>query len=454
MFHVPPKNRSRGFQLAIIGLLTLSAVAFLGSVWVMVDFLREQAIVEEMREKLPESEQESATLLAGELQWQFRLSLLALSNLVATVIAVVLLYRAYQSSQDSLRDVKVLAADILGSMEQGVVTTDLAGILTSINRRGQELLNTSLKAVGRPLSQVSGQVPLDQFRQRWQASQDSLITEDFSIQENGSHRVVRISCQPLGDYTGTQNGQVLQLRDVTERVLIEERMRRIERYMALGSLAAGLHHEIKNPLAALSLHIQLIEEQFPDGDSAEIAEMLRVVRTEIGRIGSVLEGFRDFASIARLNLASVDPVSLANHQIDLLAPKARSQGVTLELTHDDRIPVIQADRVRLEQVLLNLMVNALEAMAGHSSVGSIQLHVGRRGDLVTLSVTDSGPGIPHDLHDKVFDPYFTTKGEGTGLGLALCDKIVRQHHGTLDFQSSDEGTRFQITIPIDHAADE
>lgn len=451
MFGDQPIVNSRGYQLAIVGLLVFSAAAFLGSIWVMVDFLKEQAIVEQMREMLPLDAKPSATALAGELRWQFRLSLLVLLNLIATMIGVVLLWRAYSASQESLRDVKVMAGDILGSVEQAVITTDNQGIITSINRRGLEQLDASMDVLGKPITTLSNDIGLSMFRDQWKAKREPESSQDFRIERNGNLRILRATCQPLGDPQGRENGQVIQLRDVTERVLIEERMRRMERYMALGSLAAGLHHEIKNPLAALSLHIQLIEEQFPDGKMDDIADMLRIVKGEIVRIGCVLEGFRDFASIGRLNLTTVNPIHLVQSQVELTQPRAEKQNVILTLQHPLELPQVQADRVRMEQVLLNLLVNALEAMPNGGSL-SVQLAADTR--YLRITVTDSGSGIPDDLRERIFDPYFTTKGEGTGLGLALCDKIVRQHSGSLDFQSRPGETTFVIALPLEQSSDE
>ncbi|MCR9119709.1 MAG: PAS domain-containing sensor histidine kinase, partial [bacterium] len=141
MFRPPPQEVGKTYRLAIAGLLLLSAAALVGTIWVMVDFLREQVIVDELIQNLPESSMASAKELAGELRWQFRLSILVALNLVVTGFAVVLLWRAYRASLDSLRDFKALASDILGGMSLGVVTTDSMGTITSINKQGLEFLS-------------------------------------------------------------------------------------------------------------------------------------------------------------------------------------------------------------------------------------------------------------------------------------------------------------------------
>jgi PAS domain S-box-containing protein len=452
MFRVHSTATSRSFRLAIVSLLTLSAAAFAVTVWVMVDIVREQEIVQELIGKLPSETTPVAEELAGELRWQFRLSILVVLNLVVTAFAVMLLWRAYRSSEESLRDIKSQAGDILSSMDLAVITTDLNGIVTSINRCGIELLTLDGEFVGRPLEDLSKSTFLEEFRLAMRASGQRDFIKDFSHSINGSIRVLRAFWQPLQNYDQEDIGNVLQLRDVTERVLMDERLLRMERYMGLGSLAAGLHHEIKNPLAALSLHVQLLEEEIAGPQTSDdVHEMLGVITTEVTRVGGVLENFRDFASLGRLNLTDLDLAKLVDRQVKLIRPQADSQEiqVRVELPAELMTPV-HADRVRLEQVLLNLLINAMEAMpdGGQLIIRVSMVEISDAAN-VRLEVIDTGNGIPATIHDRIFDPYFTTKGDGTGMGLALCDKIMRQHDGSLEFHSSDSGTVFEMTLPIE-----
>lgn len=388
MFRVRAKETGKLYRLAVFGLLVLSASALAVTIWVMVD-----------------------------------------------------------SSQESLRDLKALAGDILSSMDQAVITTDMDGNVTSINQRGLEKLVPKSEPVGRSLDKSSPSIPIEKFRCDWSVEKSAAMTRDFNATINGSDRVLRAFCQTLSDIDENEIGYVLQLRDVTDRILIEERVRRMERYMGLGSLAAGLHHEIKNPLAALSLHVQLLEEHLEGNDtSGEVRQTLGVIRTEVSRIGGVLEGFRDFAAIDRLDMTSINLAELIGRQVELVRPRAEQQNVTAEVqVPENEFREVRADRVRLEQVLLNLLVNALDAMAGG---GHLTVRASACRECARIDVIDTGSGIPEELRDKVFDAYFTTKSAGTGLGLALCDKIMRQHDGSLRFQSTQAGTTFEMTLPI------
>jgi len=449
MFRVQPNETGRTYRMGVILLLALSVVALAVTVWVEFDFLREQELVKELIQDLPSEARSPAYELAGELRWQFRLTTLVVLNLVVTGFAVVLLWRAYRTSQESLRDVKALAGDILSSMEQAVITTDVAGVVTSINRRAETVMATDWSAVGRSLGEFSDVIPLEEFRQEWLKDKSSALTRDFLIEENGNERTIRAFCQSLTNAEGEETGNVLQIRDVTERLLIDERMRRMERYMGLGSLAAGLHHEIKNPLAAVSLHLQLLEEELEDANtSSDALEMLTVINTELSRIGDVLEGFRDFAAVDQLTLAEVNMSDLIEQQTRLITPRAAAQNVEVTVDSSARnLSPVPGDRTRLEQVLLNLFVNGIEAMPAGGRL-TISAAVVPSSDQLVITVSDTGTGIPEDLKERVFDPYFTTKNGGTGLGLSLCDKIMRQHQGSLDFTSTRSGTGVNMILPL------
>lgn len=455
MFRVQSGENANTYRIAITALLLLSVTALFITIWVMVDFVDEQETVRQLIRELPANARIQAETLAGELKWQFRMSILVAVNLIATGCALALLWRAYQTSQDSLRDIKALAGDILSSMDQAVITTDQNSEVTSCNSRVTELLRLDCDPVGTPLAAVTNQVDLPAFQMKANDTDNGSLIEDFFISVPEGQRCLRTFCQPLRDRMNQKIGNVIQMRDVTQQIHIENQMRRMERFMGLGSVAAGLHHEIKNPLAGLSLHVQLLEEQFDESnDRDEAQKLIHVIKTEVTRVGSVLEGFRDFASIGRLQLDATPLQEIIEQQVELLRPRASQQNVDIKIdgfTVADR--PVSIDRVRIEQVLLNLMLNAIQAMQDGGTLTIIQEPAKLSGDeAVCLSVRDTGHGIPENSQSHVFDPYFTTKSEGTGMGLALSDKIVRQHGGTLEFVTSNEGTTFRVTLPIDHPA--
>lgn len=447
MFDIKKDSEGRPLQLISVGLAVLGIVALVLTATILIDVQREQEIVARIIQHLPQSDLEVAEELSGDLRLQRSLSILLVLNLLGTGIALALVVRGYFSSEQSLRDVKGFAADILASMDAGVMTTDRSGQITSINPRGLELTGLGESCLRQPLTEIGAEHRLlAQIAQEVNEHQQAIRDRDYTVSSLGHKQTLRAGCTPLRDPRGEEIGTVIHVRDVSERALMEERLRRMERYMGLGSLAAGLQHEIKNPLSALSLHIQLLDERLEQSvPDAEVHEILEVLQTEVARINEVLEGFRTYASLSELGRSSVDMKSLLEKLIRLLRPQTSRQGIAMEFEFKSGVPgTLLADSGRMEQVLLNLALNAIAAMP---EGGRLTFRLEADEHQLRIGVADTGHGIPAEIHPYVFDPYFTTRHDGTGMGLALCDKIVRQHGGTIDFQSSAEGTEFTIELP-------
>lgn len=447
MFHHKSSRSSRSPHWAIAGLAVLSLMALVVTAWILADFSHEQEIVEELTRHLPASDLPEANELAGELRFQWRLSVLLILNIVASGIALTLLVRAYLTSERSLRDVKGLAMDILASIDEGIITTDLNGKILSINPYAQKLLNQSDDGIGVALEELpKDHSTLVEICRSVLKNQENVRDRDYSAMNNGSDRQLRAGCSLLYDHYQRQLGTVLHVRDVTEKTLIEQRLLRMERYMGLGSLAAGLQHEIKNPLSALALHVQLLGEALvEESPSPAVLDMLDVLKSETHRIAAVLETFRDFASIAELNRETVHVSELILKLVRLIEPQAQQQRIQIETDLKcDAATSLNIDPIRIEQVLLNLAINALAAMPDG---GLLTIRLKATKDSVTIEVADSGSGIAEEFRDRIFDPYFTTRSTGTGMGLALSEKIIRQHNGNLDFQTCSSGTIFTISLP-------
>ncbi|HAW31456.1 two-component system sensor histidine kinase NtrB [Gimesia maris] len=448
MFHVYKTRVSRGFQLAIGGLALLSLTGLIVTLWILADFQREQEIVARIIRDLPDSDLAVARELAGELRFQSQLSILLVLNLCVTAVALALLVRAYLNSERSLREVKVLASDVLASMDQGVLTTDREEVITSINPRGMELLGLHGNVIDQPLSVVGIEhTLLSVICSHVNAHHSPVRDCDYTITTQGHEQTLRAGCSLLRNEQQEELGTVLHVRDVTERALMEQRLRRMERYAGLGSLATGLQHEIKNPLSALSLHVQLLDEALMGQTTSEdVNEMLGVIHTEIIRLTAVLEGFRDYASMSEPGRTDVDLGTLINKLARFIRPQAEQQHVKVEVNlAEENLPAIKADSVHMDQVLLNLALNALQAMP---EGGILSIGLQQEGEWLRIKVSDSGKGIPAEYRDRIFDPYFTTRNDGTGMGLALCEKIVRQHDGTIDLETGAGGTAFSVLLPI------
>lgn len=447
MFRVKQAGGGQILRIISIAMFCAIVVATLITTWLAIEVRKEQAAIADLLNSGSAEAIRRVGTFSGELRWQFAFSLLVLFVLLAAGVVLVSVLRAHLTSQESLRKVKVLARDILASMDQAVVTTDCECVVASANRRLYDLTGLDDDCVGRPLQDVCQDAPLHELSRKVLQTGHSEYDHDFAVERNGQVLRLRAACHALRDTDDRMLGSVLHVRDVTERILIEERMRRMERYMGLGTLAAGLHHEIKNPLGALSLHVQLLEEQLGAVADDEVAESLGVLKMEVTRISGVLESFRDFASLDELSRSPTDLAELIRHTLDLMQPTANLQGVRLSFeTSPESLPAVDADAARLEQVLLNLIVNALQAMRNG---GDLVVSATLRDKRVDIAVKDTGAGIPESVRARIFDPYFTTKSDGAGMGLAICDKIVQQHGGEFECETSPNGTLFHILLPVD-----
>jgi signal transduction histidine kinase len=448
MFRITESKVASRFSWAMSALVAAILVAALFTAWLTWMLYLEQGMNAELAVATGPARTELVVKLANALGWQVGLALVVLTILLTTAGAVVVMLRAYLTSLRRLREVKVLAGDILSSMDQAVVTTDREGLITSMNPRGRELLSPGRDCVGQPLAaiQTAGS-GLDALRRSVLETCRPVSDRPFSVTCDGHVRRLRSDCHVLHGAEGDVRGTVLHIRDVTERALIDERIRRMERHGELGAVAAGLHHEIKNPLTALSLHVQLLDERLAeDADSPAVNEMLGVIKTEITRLNGVLDTFRSFASLRALSVQPADVLQLVHKSVRLLQPQAQRQGVRLAVrAPESGLPPAPLDAPKFEQMLLNLMINGLEAMP---KGGDLTISVRADSTELQIDVADTGSGIPPDIQPRIFDPYFTTRSDGAGMGLAWSERIVQMHQGHIDFQTGPRGTTFSVTIPL------
>jgi two-component system sensor histidine kinase HydH len=349
----------------------------------------------------------------------------------------------------TLDQVKLLARDILASLNQGVITTDQRAIITSINSAAIQLLGVDPECIGRPIACISSaQVPLENLSRCVTERKVAVSDSELTLDRAGRVRRLVASALDLKDRRGATIGCVIHLRDVTERMLMKEQMWRMEQFASLSTLASGLQHEIRNPITALSIHVQLLEERLRCGTvDGPTAELIGILKAEVRRLNLTLESFRNLASLERLHLKLVDVRDVLGEVVRLIRPQASQQRVRLELLRDEgQLPRVRVDSEKIEQAVLNLVLNALEAMP---EGGDLSLRAELDDGRLRVVVRDSGPGIPPEIQDHIFRPYFSTKDRGTGIGLTLAEKLVRQHRGHLDFRTGPGGTTFAITLPVD-----
>ncbi len=370
----------------------------------------------------------------------------ALIVLLLCTTATLWLQQRQLAVRRALHHVTLLARDILVSMDQGVITTDLGHEITSVNAAAMEMLGVGPECAGQPLDRLGpGGSPLVDLVRRVSDRRAPVWDQDFSIGRGGRLRRIRADAHVLKDRKGQALGCVLLLRDVSERALMEEQVRRMERFLSLGTLASGLHHEIKNPLTALSIHVQLLEKRLRDPSRRPVEDLLGVLKSEVLRLNGVLESFRDFASLQRLTLRPADVEGVLEEVARLIAPQAAGQRIDVAVHRPgSSLPPVPLDVEKIKQALLNLVINAIEAMP---EGGALTLAAAAGDGEVVVEVSDTGPGIPPEVQPSLFKPYFSTKARGTGMGLALTEKLVGQHGGRIEFRTSPAGTTFSLAHP-------
>lgn len=226
---------------------------------------------------------------------------------------------------------------------------------------------------------------------------------------------------------------------------VEQELQRKEKLSALGELASGVAHEIRNPLNAIAMTAQRFEQEFvPRKGAAEYRALTAVLRTEARRVNGIIQHFLRFARPPKLQRTPAGLRELLAHVITLLGAQAQDRGVALTVEHEGE-GMLSLDRDQMTQALLNILLNALEATPAGGTI-SIRTRMDHHGG--TVSIADTGRGIPADALPRIFDLYYTTRPDGTGMGLPMTQQIIAQHGGTVDVESTEgKGTRFTVTLP-------
>jgi len=372
--------------------------------------------------------------------------------LVLAVIGIVLFttYLKHRAITQTFEQVKGLMRNILESIPTGVLTLDAHGAVTSLNGAGERLLGLRAPAIGgRRIGDVLQEVPeLTDWILAALAGDRLLTEQDFALANAGRQVKVRASAADLRGESGQTHGLVVLLRDTTEMGKLEAQLRRSDKLAALGTLSAGVAHEVKNPLHALGLNLHLLQAELAAGapDGSAVGGYLDILRSELQRLHRIVENFLRFAKPSVPEIKPVDLVALVERVLGLVGFEAANDGVRIETHLDPDLPSIPGDEGQLSQVVLNVMMNALQAMPDG---GAITVTTRRDGDWAEVTVTDTGPGIAEAILPHVFDPYFTTRPSGVGLGLAIAHRIVQGHHGSLDVESHvGSGTTMIIRLPL------
>jgi len=370
------------------------------------------------------------------------------------------LAKAWRMDAGQLRDLLVSVASenslleaVLESTLDGIVVCDPDDVPLLFNKAAERLLPLALEgAFDRPLWESVTDDDLADFLEEVLRSDGKELDRAFAVDSKGASRIVSVSVTPLVRERSVQ-GTLVHVEDVTDKKREEARLRRAESLASLTTLAAGVAHEIKNPLGAVGIHLQLARKALAaeaKGHGCEIdgkvTRHLDVVEEELDRLNRIVLDF----------LFAVRPMDVAPEEDDLdkvvreaaelVRPEAEGAGVRLELSLSLSLPRVRIDRRYVRQAILNLAKNAIAATP---EGGVLRFATARTDEAVALEISDTGAGIAEENLGKIFEPYYTTKSDGTGLGLTITYKIMKEHGGDIQVRSRPgQGTTFTLVFPL------
>ena len=349
----------------------------------------------------------------------------------------------YRAAKRSLQDTSAFADKLVTHLPVGLVATDRKGRITFFNAAAERI--TALQASAAKGEKAGNLLPANLCGMQESLNQGKAITEQEAecTFSDGRSVPLSISAARIVNEVGDFIGQVLILRDLREVRRLQADVRRQEKLAALGKLAAGVAHEIRNPLSSIKGLASFFADQFDHNPTAK--EAAGVMVNEVDRLNRAISELLDFARPTDLKLRSVDLAPLMNRSIQLIRQDATNQNVRIDLSVADHICPVHIDPDRFNQCLLNLYLNAIQSMEGGGTLGVVcDLDNDRH---VRIAVSDTGQGIEADHLGKIFDPYFSTKNKGTGLGLAVVHKILEAHGADLSVESVlDQGTTMTIRL--------
>jgi PAS domain S-box-containing protein len=353
--------------------------------------------------------------------------------------------------------------NIIQNMSSSLICMDMAGSITFLNNNAAKTLEYKIdELLGRNMTDIvadpekNGQI-IDLMliaNKRFESKEVKLISKSGTIIPIG------FSTSPLIE-NNEQIGVIVTFRDLTEMNLMRKQVERMDRLATLGELATGIAHEVRNPLGGIKAAAQVLEESFEESDR-RLELVSRIVR-EIDRVNNLLMDFFKFAKPIKPSRDYFNIESLIDSIYLLIAMQLTSKKITFREEFSDVVPNIFADQNQIEQVLMNIFLNAIQAMpqGGELSVKTYTTTVGENPNLhwsddafdqnlpfVAIEISDTGGGIAPENLEKIFNPFFTTKSEGMGLGLSICSRLMTENNGNIHVESVlGKGSKFTVMLP-------
>ncbi len=355
---------------------------------------------------------------------------------------------SYRAARQSLQDTSRFAGEVVSHLPVGLIATDNLGRVKFFNSAAEKITSISRIRIERqkperllPQGLCDLQAELDRREVIAEREMECLFGD-------GKRVPISVSAAAIANEDGQFLGQVLILRDLSELRQLQAEVRRQEKLAAMGGLAAGVAHEVRNPLSSIKALATFFAGQFDEG--SESNEAAKVMVQEVDRLNRVITELLEFSRPTDLKKAVTDVGGLISRSVQLIQQDAANKHIEIKVDIADNLCPAWIDPDRITQCLLNLCLNAIQAMEDGGTL-TVTGNSGEKGDF-HLIVEDTGIGIPSGQIGKIFDPYYTTKSKGTGLGLAIVHKIIEAHGGKITVTSQhNQGTSVTLTLPCENA---
>ncbi len=350
--------------------------------------------------------------------------------------------------QDLYREREQLSL-VLDSLNDGVIVSNVLNNLVFYNKATERLVPVSpYETFDHKVWELILDRDIAELIERTLINQESIADKEFTLDAAGAPRIISFNIIPLVQ-SGRIQGSIILIRDISEKRMREARLRRAENLASLTTLAAGVAHEIKNPLGSIGIHIQLIQRLL-DRSSLEYAQdidrHLNVVNEEVERLNSIVMDFLIAVRPMDLHFESVNLNNLTHELLDFLKYELEASKIEVAEDFDERLPLLPMDERFLKQAILNIIKNAMSAMPDG---GRLIVSTSKRGNEAMIRISDNGVGMSKAIQEKIFEPFFTTKNFGSGIGLTLVYKIIKEHRGDISVLSQEgKGSSFAISLPF------
>ena len=341
-----------------------------------------------------------------------------------------------------------LLDSMIDSLNDGVIILDANNKVIKVNKALFLIFNAKI-GENINIEEIINDDEVNKFINFTILNQEKCSGKEFFIQRKGQNQYVSLSILPLVNNKKI-HGTILIISDITEKKINDIKTQRLESLARLTTAAASISHEIKNPLAAISIHVQLAKKNIASNKNIFNEKMKKhfsVIEEEIDRLNKIVVDFLFAVRPIKFEFRLLNINTMITSIVDTFKDEFEAYKIQIKKNLDDSLPLLQGDERFLRQAIINIIVNSKHAMMENGGVLSIS--TGKEENAVIILISDSGDGIPHNILNKIFEPYFTTKDCGTGLGLTMTYKVIKEHGGEVYVYSDlGKGASFKILLPI------